>query len=311
MIPFFFILSLGTLFFSTAQATIEDHLKPIIDKPDDTSLYEMRNIDFIYLINLDKRPEKWEKCLCQLKPYNITPYRFSAVHGWELPLETINDVGVKFNLSMQGGLWGSSYTVANGEIVSENEIMHTEEKTYFGQSFSKGAIGIVLSHLSVLKDALDSGYETIWVMEDDIEVLRNPKIIPLLIEKLDLLVGEEGWDILFTDVDYRNSKGEYVPNTGYAERPNFKPSNPHKFAERFQISEDFKRVGARFGAHSMIVRRSGMRKIWNFIRDYSIFSPYDVDYSMPEDMHLFSLTYDVVSQLTQAISDNGMPDEKN
>lgn len=31
----------------------------------------------------------------------------------------------------------------------------------------------MLSHLSVLKDALDSGYETIWVMEDDIHIIQD------------------------------------------------------------------------------------------------------------------------------------------
>ncbi|MFI5334690.1 MAG: hypothetical protein ACHQT8_05960 [Chlamydiales bacterium] len=36
----------------------------------------------------------------------------------------------------------------------------------------------MLSHLSILQDAFDSGYETIWVMEDDIEVVRNPTFSP-------------------------------------------------------------------------------------------------------------------------------------
>ena len=36
-------------------AKLEDHLKKIIDKGEG---HQIRNVDFIYLINLDKRPEK-------------------------------------------------------------------------------------------------------------------------------------------------------------------------------------------------------------------------------------------------------------
>jgi acetolactate synthase-1/2/3 large subunit len=36
-----------------------------------------------------------------------------------------------------------------------------------------GAIGIALSHLSILQDAYDSGYETVWVMEDDVDIMQK------------------------------------------------------------------------------------------------------------------------------------------
>jgi GR25 family glycosyltransferase involved in LPS biosynthesis len=285
----------------------EKHIKPALNKSD---IYRMRNIDFIYIINLDQRPEKLAKSLNQLHPYGIYPYRFSAVNGWELTLDAINDVGLKFEPWMQGGIWGTSYTMQNGELFPEHEIMRMSGKTYFVHCMGRGTIGIALSHLSILKDAYDSGYETIWVMEDDIEVLRDPRMIPDLIDKLDLLVGRSEWDILFTDIDFRNGDGHYVPCTGYAPRPNFTPTDPSKFARRENISSDFTRIGARFGAHSMIVRRSGMKKILDFIHQYSIFLPYDMDFVLPPDIKLYCLTYDVVSQLSRAISDNGTPPPK-
>ena len=40
-------------------------------------------------------------------------------------------------------------------------------------------------------------------MEDDIEVLQNPHRLSDLIDQLDLLVGSDGWDILFTDRDIK------------------------------------------------------------------------------------------------------------
>src|SRR5207237_6605093 len=76
-------------------------------------------------------------------------------------------------------------------------------KTYFVHCMALGAIGCSLSHISVLQDAYDSGYETIWVMEDDVEVLDDPHRLSDLVSELDTLVGPDRWDVLFTDVDYR------------------------------------------------------------------------------------------------------------
>lgn len=285
----------------------EHHLKPVLDKSEN---HDLRNIDFIYIINLDERPEKLAKSLAQLHPYGIYPYRFSAINGWKLSLDTINDVGVKFEPWMQVGMMGTYFLTRDGKLTTEHEIMHVSNKTYFVHLMRPSIIGIALSHLSILKDAYDSGLQTIWVLEDDIDVIRDPRIIPHLIDKLDAIVGEDGWDILFTDIDFRNSEGKYVPCTEYAPRPNFIPKDSTKFAKREQISEDFVRIGARYGGHSMIVRRSGMEKLLNFIRQYAIFHAIDVDYILPEDIRLYSLTYDVVSQLPNALSDNFSPNYK-
>jgi len=71
------------------QAGLQDHFKKAEGKSD---IHKTRNIDFIYMINLDERPEKWQMSIAQLASYGIIPYRFSAVNGWELSLEDINDV---------------------------------------------------------------------------------------------------------------------------------------------------------------------------------------------------------------------------
>ncbi len=283
---------------------IENHLKKIEISSND---HKMRNIDFIYLINLDQRPEKLAKSLDQLHPFGIFPYRFSAVNGWELPLAAIEEVGVKFEEGMKGGIWGTSYVELNGELFPEHEIMHAVGKTYFVHCMGRGTIGIALSHLSVLQHAYDSGFETIWVMEDDIHVLSDPRAIPTLIDRLDALVGKEGWDFLFTDVDFIDSSGKYVPCTRDAPRPNFVPNRPERFAKREDVSADFTKIGARFGAHSMIIRRSGMKKMLDFIKRYSIFLPYDMDFILPPGMQLYCLRYDIISQLPHALSDNGSP----
>ena len=168
--------------------------------------------------------------------------------------------------------------------------------------------GVHFSHLSVLQDALDSRYETIWVMEDDIAVLQNPHKISDCIDALDKLVGKEGWDMLFTDQDtINNATGTYTPCLGYARRPNFTPSNPKRFARRVDINKDFREIGARYGFYSVIIRRSGMKKILKFIKKYKIFLPIDMDFIFARDIKLFTVIDDIVSTQRYAPSDNGEP----
>lgn len=287
---------------ASLSADITDHLKKPIVK---FGVHSMRNIDFIYTINLDERPEKFALCMEQLVPYGIYPCRFSAVNGWKLTLEQINDVGVKFEPWMEEKM--STCYPLDGDGAPFHEIMHVIDRTYFCHCMARGPIGIVLSHLSILQDALDSGYQTIWVMEDDIQVIQDPHMISDLIDELDDLVGRKNWDILFTDRDTKDKNGNYVSCYSYAWRPNFTPKNPNRFAKRVDVSPEFTKIGARYGTYSMIIRRSGMKKILNFIKTNRIFLPYDMDFYMPDNIHLYCVREDVVSTLCNALSDNGSP----
>ena len=115
-----------TLCSISLSAKIEHHLKAATNKG---IHHRIRNVDFIYMINLDKRPEKFESSLKQLLPYGINPYRFSAVNGWELSLADINDVGLKFTSNMTKDLMGTYYPLdGTGPC---HEIMATEGRTYF------------------------------------------------------------------------------------------------------------------------------------------------------------------------------------
>jgi GR25 family glycosyltransferase involved in LPS biosynthesis len=295
----FLIFSLCAAFHLSAE--LRDYFKPCSDK---SPIHKMRNIDFIYMINLDQRPEKFASCIKQLHPYGIYPYRFSAVNGWELPLEVINHLGVKYRSWMDHSMWGTCYLPENnGQPL--HEVVNMVGRNYYCHCMTRGAIGIVLSHLSILQDAYDSGYDTIWVMEDDIEVIQNPHRLSNLIKKLDKAVGYDKWDILFTDRDTKNNKGEYVMCQSYAKRPNFAPLNVDRFIARHTVGSRFIKVGARYGAYSMIVRRSGIKKILNFIKTYQIFLPYDMDYYLPNDIRMYSLVDDVISTQPIAPSDNG------
>ncbi|MCP5492322.1 MAG: glycosyltransferase family 25 protein [Chlamydiales bacterium] len=301
------VLLASLLSSSLLLAGLSDYFK---NAPNKGSNHCIENIDFIYMLNLDQRPEKYEASLKQLEPYGIHPYRFSAVNGWELPLETVQDVGLKYRRGMQSGIMGTSY-LPEDEGRAKHSLIEQEGMTYFCHCMARGPIGICLSHLSILADAVKSGYKTIWVMEDDIQVIRDPRLMSQLVAKLDQQVGESRWDVLFTDRDTKNQRGEYVPCSAYAKRPNYEPRNPVIFQQKKNISPEFRRIGSRYGAYSMIIRRSGMEKILSFFLKYKIFFPYDMDYYAAPGLKVFTVREDVVSTLSKAISDNGGPNYLN
>ena len=296
---------LNLFFCFNLEASIEAYFHKINNKSD-SGRNQVEGIDFIYLINLDQRVEKFERSVSQLLDYGIRPYRFSAVNGWELSINTINNLGVRYEVGMPEDLMGTYY-LPNDNFEPHHEILQVPEKTYFCHTLSRGAIGIVLSHLSILQDALNSGYETIWVLEDDINVVQNPHLLTNKIHELDELIGHDGWDILFTDIDTKNKNGDYIPCSAYAKRPNFFPKNPNKFAVKTKINDSFRKIGARYGAYSMIIRKSGIEKILSFIKTYKIFLPYDLDFIFPENMRMYTLNHDIVTTLTNPPSDNSNP----
>lgn len=297
------VLSLFPVF---CLAKITDHLKKAAGK---SNIHSMPNIDFIYMINLDKRPEKFAEASSELHKYGIYPYRFSAVNGWELSVEAINDIGLEYQPGMTP-LFATSYP-PEGQGTLSHEFMKDYGRTYFRHNMSRGTLGCALSHISILQDAWDSGYNTIWVMEDDIQVIRNPHCIPPLIDELNALVGKDNWDVLFTDQDYRTADNQYMIAYGACKRPDMDCSLEARMAERFtvkkDISPDFRRVSARFGTHSMIISRSGIQKLLEFAYIHKIFSAYDLENYLPDNIHRYSLTYDVISNKINALSDNAAP----
>ena len=266
--------SLKGIFQEYKDHPLNRHLKKI-DALDKIGYQGIKNVDFIYMINLDRRPEKLKQSFDQLALYNIVPFRFSAVNGKDKPLKEIAELGVTYtpdmapnvNIPMHtpGGVWGTYYSEQDGP---HHELIATPNRNYFYYPLGKGELGCLLSHLSILKDAYDAGYNTIWVMEDDIQVIQNPHLISSLIKKLNGLVGKNSWDILFTDQDTKDKNGNYVICRSYAPRPNFSPADPERFARTQEVGSKFRKVGARYGAYSIIINRCGIKKLLDFFYRY-------------------------------------------
>jgi GR25 family glycosyltransferase involved in LPS biosynthesis len=284
---------------------IEKYFKPALNK---ANYHSMPGIDFIYMINLDQRPEKYESTINELKPYGIVPYRFSAVNGWELSFEALDQLGIFYEPGTPEGPICSVYRHVGDKEYMSFEIMKEPGVSYFCHSMSRGAIGIILSHLSVLQDAYDSGYNTIWVMEDDIRVVTDPHELSLMISVLDNLAPD--WDVFFTDTETKNSDGNPVYCGGIRPRPNFALRSLDYYVNRTRLNRDIVKMGLRFGTYSIIVRRSGMKKLLDFFKTYKLFFPYDLDCFYPTDIKFYACTRDIVTTTAGGLSDNGNPTYK-
>ena len=267
----------------------------------------MDEIDFIYMINLDERPEKFTASTQQLAPFGISPYRFSAVNGWKLPFAIFDEVGVKFpSGTLNDKFRGTIFRKEGNSEFSSNEFLQEQAGAYFALGLSRGAIGITLSHLSILQDAYDCRHQTVWVMEDDVQVVGNPQTLPHLIRHLTQIAPD--WDILFTDRDTKDSQGNRIPCRALAARPNYPiPPLSSFLAKFYPVNVEFSRIGMRYGAYSMILRRSGIEKILNFFKKYQIFLPYDLDFWLIPDLNMYVVNEDIVSHLPGAPSDNAYP----
>lgn len=260
-------------------------------------------MDFIYVINLDERPEKFLNTANALKTYGIIPHRFSAVNGWKLSYEAIDDLGVNYIPGNPPGAIASVFRHVDGKELMSFEIMQEEGVAYYCHSMSRGAIGCILSHLSVLQDAYDSGFNTVWVMEDDIRIISDPHQLSDFIDQLDQLAP--GWDILFTDEETKGSDGNRVYCGGIRPRPNFAFQSLAHYCTRSYVNADLIKLGLRFGSYSMIIRRSGMQKMLDYFKTYKIFFPYDMEYFFPPGIKLYACTKDIVTTIAGGISDNG------
>lgn len=284
------------LFAVSCFAGIENQYRKLENKLGSSG---MRNIDYIYLINLDDRPEKWENSIKQLIAYGIFPERFPGIYGWTLPPAVLNDMALKFQHGMWTGREAVMHFPPDGDGTPQMVLLNGAcyGKAYFSGWTVKGTIGCTLSHLSVMKDAYDAGYKTIWIMEDDIQVLRDPNELNELIEKLDALVGPNGWDLLYTDYDYLvvDKTRDIASQIPIYWRPDMPFLNVDSLADHKDINDHFLKIGNRMRAHSIIYRRCGLEKILNFYREHDNFLPYDNEVSLIPGIQMYVVKKSVVS----------------
>ena len=226
-----------------------DFLRPLNPPP---SFSGVEGIDCVYVINLDKRSDRWESVKKQFDRQKITPYRVKAINGWEIPK--------KQSLQL---------------FDQDSDLL----KIQFG-----GALGCLLSHISIYKNALDQEFETIWICEDDIEFKQSAKKISSLVQQLSILDPE--WDVLYTDY-FLTGQEDQQPRPG---QPFYKPIN-------HPISQELIRIHGRHNTHSMIFSKKGLKKVYAYFTSGLLWSPIDVDIHYTPNLREYSSAENIVTSI--------------
>jgi GR25 family glycosyltransferase involved in LPS biosynthesis len=258
-------------------------------------------IDTCFLINLDCRRGRRERCLSALAAQGIQPVRLSAVVGAKLPAEALQKLGLRWQPGMQRR---QSAAFIDGERrLFMTPQPHLDVTWYLpSPNMGRGALGCWLSHLSALYTGWTQGLSRIWVLEDDFIFLGSASDVAERVRELDALVGTDGWDILYTDPDQRASENPTVPWPCQVV-----PTRPDcgfsRSLERRRLSPRLTTVSRRWGTCSMIVNRPGMDKILNFFRQHGTYGPYDWDIHLVPDLREFACTDFLVTNLIAKTSD--------
>ncbi|MBA3239380.1 MAG: glycosyltransferase family 25 protein [Parachlamydiaceae bacterium] len=228
----------------------------------------VNRVDCIYVVNLDRRPEKWKRMQRLFKEAGINGNRFSAIDGLKISDEIQTELAGNYPVRML-----------------------------------RGEVGCLLSHVSVMKDAYDRGFDLIWVFEDDVEFIEDPHVMTPIIKALSSI--DPNWDVLYTDMDSKHSSGEIALALGLDFRPDrlFYYPLEHYLRRKF-VSADLMRLGQRYGLYSYLVSRKGMKKIYHYFTHVNLWTAVDIDIHYIPTIREYSTTREVVTLWTHSpISD--------
>ncbi len=242
---------------------LDVYLPPIELKESSSSIFP---IDCIYVINLDARFERWQRTEALCARYSLTPNRVGAVNGWAIPQEEQERLALPYPCRLGGG-----------------------------------QLGCLLSHLSILKDAWQRNFDLIWVLEDDVEFIEDPRQLPELLAQLSQ--SDPDWDILYTDTDFRNKRRGYTRPLDNDFPPDWKNEPPFICTERIPISKDLMRIRSRYGTHSMLISRRGIKKIREYYASRPHWTAIDIELHYIPTIREYSTRRDIVSNLRHSLSD--------
>lgn len=259
------ILALSFFFLHIAEvaACIYPEITPVAKHLKRQSFKKVQSgvelVDAIYVINLDRRQEKWERMKNILNERGMKAYRFSAVDGWNISEKVQKRLAGNYPVRML-----------------------------------PGEIGCLLSHISVIKDALRRGFNTVWIFEDDIEFIEDPHQMSEYLSELKKI--DPKWDILYTDLDSKNNLGVTVPALDADFRPDRKSKlSVEDYSQRTNISDNLMKLGQRYGMYSFLISKKGMKKVYNFFTHVYLWTAIDIDIHYIPKIREYSTTRDIVS----------------
>lgn len=225
---------------------LEKYLQPLYAPITPSGL---NGVDCIYVINLQERPERWKRTENAFLAQGLVANRVNAVNGWKIPQWKKTILFGPYNVNLDGG-----------------------------------AIGCLLSHVSIYKDAYQRGFKIVWICEDDIEFIKDITHVDALLQEVSSIDPE--WDILYTDHTLHGMDAQSL-------RPNQAPY----ISKHEVLSPTLVHIHGRHCAHSILFSRKGLKKILDYFTHVYLYSALDVDIHMVPGLREYSASTDLVTSI--------------
>ena len=143
-----------------------------------------------YVINLDRDTERYQFMKEQLNRVGMEHERFPAVDGYKLEIEDLSTGEVFLGQEIKNGRSLSKKAKYLVHCPTTDWIYNFSRRK---QYLKAGEFGCVASHLEVLKDMKEKGYEFALVLEDDV------RFCPGFREEIDVVLHHlpSNWDLCY------------------------------------------------------------------------------------------------------------------
>ncbi|VDD77357.1 unnamed protein product [Mesocestoides corti] len=190
----FLHLRLNAAFDDALPKELALKVSPLMERFTELPKPSRLGFDQIYLINLERRPDRLEKMTYALREQGIEAKLIRATDGKELNPESIK----QWNITQLSGY----------------------ADPYHKRALKYGEIGCFLSHYRIWQDMLTDDYERILILEDDLRFVPGfTRRLRATVEEAD--VGMPDWELLYVGRKRMSSNEEMVPGTRHLAFPSY------------------------------------------------------------------------------------------
>ena len=196
--------------------------------------HRIPGVDFIYVITA-KKCHRFNDLMRSFSKYGINPYRFTAFSAKDLYANTMYRTCLRGKRGWRE-FEGNRLVARGGKFVFDSRKMCNPKEGYVNRKMSIKSLSRALSHISIIRDALESGYETIWIMDSATEIRRDPNVLSTYIERANTEIPD--WTSLYTDYSERDEADQLKTPTKFYLRPDISFYKPDFYLARTQEQSD-------------------------------------------------------------------------
>ena len=197
-------------------------------KGKDKEEHKMSGIDFVYVVTA-KKCHRYDALKRSFGKYNVNPYRFTTVSPSEINFRTMQRACLHGS-RRYSKFMASTVVRERGRTSLKKKKMSSYNAGYVHQKMSTKKLSVALSHISCIKDAIDSGYQTIWIMDSGTELRVDPNVLSSYILRADKEIPD--WTSLYTDIGERDFSDRIRPLKKFFCRPDFRFLEPEAYFNR-------------------------------------------------------------------------------